>query len=205
VWRKRRFLALGLAVFAGLMVIGFFGANSGHFGPGAVCGEHYHPITIGSCAVPTGTVINICAIVTAGLSSCPINEPDLNPADWLGWFACTIGQETSLIWSAVVGDVESYVTAFAAGVANGLVEAFETPFETLLNAVSSAVTGVIQEFGSVVNLFFVDVNGIAAPLGPLAPVLTVTATLAIFTVASVGLYFAIIFLVAFGKTLFNLL
>jgi hypothetical protein len=203
VWRRRTLLAIGLAALGLVLLVGFLGASSSTSAsapPSASgCHVHYHPIA--SCAVPTGNTIDICSLLTDGVTSCPITEPDLNPADWISWLSCSVVADASALWAAIVGDVDSYLT----GIFNDLVTAAEAPFNALLSALSSVLQGAITDVGNLLVGFFQDVNSVSAPLGPLAPLLTVTLTLTIFLVAGIALYFAIIFLIAFSKTVFNLL
>jgi hypothetical protein len=209
VWRPRTLLAVGLAVLAVVLFVGFLGSSQAGSGSASssTCPVHYHPwnLTVAACSVPHGATIDVCALLTGGYTSCPIVEPDLNPADWLGWLSCSIVNELGIIEGAIVGFIESYVLALLTTILNDLISAVLTPFDYVLNALASAVVSVIQGFGDVLLGFFNAVNQLARPLGPFAPILTVTLTLSIFLAAGIGLYFVVILLIAFGKTLFNLL
>jgi hypothetical protein len=194
-----------VAVLAALLLLIIVGLVSTCFGYCVASAMQGHgplqiPVSQG-CPVPSGGSIDICSIVTAGAIHCPINLPDLNPADWLTWFGCSIGQDAGAIWNAIVGDVGTFIV----GIVNELVAATSAGFNGLLDTVGGAITSAVSWFANIVVTFWTDVAATAAPLGPLAPVLTVTVVAGVFIAAIVALYFVTVALFAIGKTLFNLL
>jgi hypothetical protein len=231
VWRARTILLLSLLAIGAAFGLIVLGASSGAVASppastSAGCRVTYHPIGLvpAACAVPSGGTIDICAIVTAGLVSCPIHLVDLNPADWLAWFGCTILSDVSLLWSSILPSVASYVASYVGAALSGLwnditlyvgsfletivqdlINAVTAPFHVVLNALSGAITYVIQAVGNALIGFFAAVEGVAQGTGPFAPIIVVTLTMLIFLLGGIGLYYAIIFLFAVGKTIFNLL
>jgi hypothetical protein len=205
VWRRRTLLALGLGLLGLVLLTGLLGASSAQSDRAQpiTCPEHWASgghLRLAGCNVPVGVTVDPCSTVTFGKISCPISTPDLNPLDWLSFDLCNFEAVIGTIWN----QLESYVASFLISIVQGLVNAILAPLSGIETAVSSAVVGVIDSVGSFVTSFFNSVTAAAAPLGPFAPVLVVSLTLLVILAGSIGLYFVVIFLFAFGKTLFNL-
>jgi hypothetical protein len=210
VWRVRplALLALVLLFAGGALLILSVGSPSASAAPSSAhspwnaapadCPLHYRPLT---CNVPQGPSIDPCALLTADLEHCPIATPDFNPADWAGWMACSIKAEATVIFNSIVSDIGNFV----GNQIKGVLDAAWNPVANVLNTVSGDFRGLVAQVEVDVQLFFFDLNGTLAPFGPLAPVLVVLISLGFIAAAFVATYYFVWFLVAFAKTLFNLL
>ena len=202
MWRLTRtqWFVLGCAI-AALLLVGF--ARSAPATPAdASCPVgHFGNLTAATCSFPSGGTMTVpCGVNWQGLVWCTINLPDVNPADWAGYVGCTVtsGLLTagSLIWNAVAGVFQYIVSA--------ITNALNTAVSLVINAIMDAILGVINGIGQALISVENAVDSAALGTGPLAPVIITVLWLTIGIVAAVALYFAILGMIAFGKTLFNL-
>lgn len=220
MWPRRIwFLGIAILSLGLLLTAGFVGASAAHAAtptatqPSSSCPLHYSPVAVSfvdACPVPTGPSIDICSILTGGLTSCPIHEPDLNPADWIGWLYCTVISTPGLIWQAVSGFVfsaiDTAIGAFAQTVESGINAAVES-------LVVVPITWLVAAFGTAVNDNLVLVTQLMATLsqelnallGPAAPIGAVAIFGGAIVLVAVGTYYITLLAWMTGKTLFNLL
>lgn len=192
MWRRILPVLLLFGLLAGSGGAAASSPNAGSAAPAASCPVQYHPenLTVpADCALPSGGSINYpCGIdfSKASINWCSAPIPDVNPVDWLSWFACQFA-------SAVVGLVSGLFNLVTSGLTT-----LTNAFLDVVTAIEDAILGVFQA----VDTAFVSVADLA---GPLAPVVLV---LLVFVVVVGGIllsYFVIVLLFAGGKTLFNLL
>jgi hypothetical protein len=230
VWQARTLTFLGLAILAGLafttLALGGAQASpaashtlSRSSSSSSGCDAKYHPVF--DCSIPTGQTVHLCTAADAvpflSWGDCPkytqdhgsFSAPDFNPVDWASWLSCQfvsvfttdLPNLASAIWNAI----QSYVGNFLVWILQQVFTFILTPIGAVENALSTAIVGAITWFGSVVSSAFTSLTSSAQPLGPFAPIVVVVATLGIFLIAGIGLYFVTIFLWAIFKTGFNLL
>lgn len=206
MWPVRTLLLVGLGTLGALLLVVVLLSTSVSAQPSSDpsgCQATYHPVA--SCSVPSGGSIDPCSTVSLGKLHCAFTLPDFNPADWASWLGCQFVSQVSSFAGAIWNAIQTYVGNFLVSIANALFQLLLVPLATVENALAGAVVGSIQWFGSVVTSAFTSLTSASQPLGLFAPVVVVVATLAIFLVAGIGLYFVTIFLWAVFKTTFNLL
>ncbi|HEV2317953.1 MAG TPA: hypothetical protein VGV89_10340 [Thermoplasmata archaeon] len=208
MWRRRTWISIGLGALAGVLLASVLvylllgvGSPSSHAAPtsSSNCSVHYHPVA--SCSVPNGGSLDPCSIVTAGLTHCAFTLPDFNPADWANWLACEVVLLAQTIWNAIVG----YVGAFLVYIATQVLNAVNAAIGAVLNVLAGAVSYVTGAFSNAVTSITSQVSAVAQQTGPFAPVVVILLTALLFLLGFVAIYFAIIFSIALGKTMFNLL
>jgi hypothetical protein len=197
VWRPRALLWTGAGLLLVLSVAGLTSASSVHSAPPSPgsCGAHYAPVA--ACTVPSGGTLDPCNTVSFGVTHCPFTLPDLNPADWLQWFGCTILADASLIGQIVGAAIVNILTTIGNQIANA--------FATVESAILTPIVGATMAISNGITSFVSWVNGFALSTGPFAPVVTIGILGALLVAGAIGFYFASVLLFAAAKTLFNLL
>jgi hypothetical protein len=120
-----------------------------------------------------------------------------------------IAQDLDTGANATVGWVESFVASYVAGffvyVFNAIGNAILDVINTVEDWILGGVLDILNAFTQIILSVFDSIVQASQPLGPLAPIGVVLAIGALFLLGFIGIYFIVIFLIAIGKTGFNLL